>query len=592
MASSIASASWALPLRTGGSGAGSAVAVAGPSCRVLLAVAAPRSAAPLLRARVLGAPRCAAPVGPGASGEEEAKIEEEGKKRARGRPVWRRILFASKKTRSIIMLNALTVIYASDIPVLKEVEALTEPAVFNMVRFVVAAIPFVPFAVRAFGDRRVRNAGLELGVWVSLAYLAQAIGLLSSDAGRASFITAFTVIVVPLIDGLLGASIPKITWFGAIVSLVGIGLLECGGSPPCVGDVLNFFSALFFGIHMLRTEQISRSTDKKKFLALLSFEVLVVAFSSVLWFMFKDGYVDTSESSFESWTFGMLWDAAASFPWIPALYTGVLSTVLCMWAEMVAMGDVSATETAIVYGLEPVWGAAFAWLLLGERWDNAAWIGAALVLCGSLTVQLFGAAPEKSKKVEKHNRNALETPVKRQDYLSLSPIPVDSRKIIGRQLERGGAPAGIAVPPRQAPQAVATGAVTPNHHRLSSPPPPHVPSSHPTTLARAQGHASTPPPAPSTTAPRTRRRGNTEPRVGLGGQNAVASRRVGPEWGSSPAQRNGTGWGGGGAHHARDRDTARRKRDGNVRAPGPVGARALHRRMGARGPDGSGGPRA
>jgi drug/metabolite transporter (DMT)-like permease len=48
---------------------------------------------------------------------------------------------------------------------------------------------------------------------------------------------------------------------------------------------------------------------------------------------------------------------------------------------MVALRDVSATETAIVYGLEPVWGAAFAWFLLGERWDNAAWIGAALVLC-------------------------------------------------------------------------------------------------------------------------------------------------------------------------------------------------------------------
>lgn len=82
---------------------------------------------------------------------------------------------------------------ASDIPVLKEVEALTDPAVFNMVRFVVAAIPFLPFAVRAFGDRRVRSAGLELGAWVSLAYLAQAIGLLSSDAGRASFIAACTV---------------------------------------------------------------------------------------------------------------------------------------------------------------------------------------------------------------------------------------------------------------------------------------------------------------------------------------------------------------------------------------------------------------
>ncbi|XP_066328524.1 uncharacterized protein [Miscanthus floridulus] len=373
MASSLAPASWALPLQTGGAGA----AAAGPSCRAMLAVAEPRwSASPRL-ARVLVAPRCAALDGPGgASGEAEAKIEEERKKPARGRPVWRRVLFASKKTRSIIILNALTVIYASDIPVLKEVEALTEPAVFNM------------------------------------------------------------VIVVPLIDGLLGASIPKLTWFGAIMSLFGIGLLECGGSPPCVGDILNFFSAVFFGIHMLRTEQISRSTDKKKFLALLSFEVLVVAFSSVLWCMFQDGYVDTSESSFDSWTFGMLWDTAASFPWIPALYTGVLSTVLCMWAEMVAMGDVSATETAIVYGLEPVWGAAFAWFLLGERWDNTAWIGAALVLCGSLTVQLFGSAPVKSKKVKKHSSNALETPVKQQDYLSLSPIPVDSGKFIGRQLER------------------------------------------------------------------------------------------------------------------------------------------------------------
>ncbi|XP_062212173.1 uncharacterized protein LOC133913128 isoform X2 [Phragmites australis] len=407
MASSVASASWALPLQPGGTAAASF------SCRAMLAVVAPRLGVSVRRARVLVAPRCAALEG---AGGEEVKKEVEGgkekgvrKKRARGRPVWRRILFASKKTRSIIILNALTVIYA---------------------------IPFIPFAARAFGDRRVRTAGLELGVWVSLAYLAQAIGLLSSDAGRASFITAFTVIVVPLIDGILGASIPKLTWFGAIVSLVGIGLLECGGSPPCVGDVLNFFSALFFGIHMLRTEQISRSTDKKKFLALLSLEVLVVAFSSILWFMFEDGYVDASESSFGSWTFGMLWDTAASFPWIPALYTGVFSTVSCMWAEMVAMGDVSATETAIVYGLEPVWGAAFAWFLLGERWDNAAWIGAALVLCGSLTVQLFGSAPEKSRKVEQHSSNALKTPVKQQDYLSLSAIPVDSRKIIRSQLQR------------------------------------------------------------------------------------------------------------------------------------------------------------
>lgn len=47
---------------------------------------------------------------------------------------------------------------------------------------------------------------------------------------------------------------------------------------------------------------------------------------------------------------------------------------------MAAMRDVSATETAIIYGLEPVWGAGFAWFLLGERWGYAGWIGASLVL--------------------------------------------------------------------------------------------------------------------------------------------------------------------------------------------------------------------
>jgi len=36
---------------------------------------------------------------------------------------------------------------------------------------------------------------------------------------------------------------------------------------------LNFLSAIFFGIHMLRTEHISRSTKKEKFLPLLGYEV-------------------------------------------------------------------------------------------------------------------------------------------------------------------------------------------------------------------------------------------------------------------------------------------------------------------------------
>jgi len=45
-----------------------------------------------------------------------------------------------------------------------------------------------------------------------------------------------------------------------------------------------------------------------------------------------------------------------------------------------AMRDVSATETAIIYGLEPVWGAAFAWVMLGERWGMTGFVGAILII--------------------------------------------------------------------------------------------------------------------------------------------------------------------------------------------------------------------
>lgn len=284
----------------------------------------------------------------------------------RRRPLWKRIVFASKKVRSIILLNVVTVIYASDIPVLKEVEQIVDPALFSVVRFAVTTIPFLPFMLKESLDSQTRSAGIELGFWVSLGYLTQALGLLTSEAGRASFISAFTIIVVPLIDGIFGAKVPSLTWYGALVSLVGVAMLEYGGSL-CVGDILNLLSAVFFGIHILRTEQISRTTKKSKFLALLGYEVFVVALSSAIWFMFQNYFLNGDEISLGSFSWFGLREWVISFPWIPAMYTGIFSTGLCLLAEMDAMCDVSATETAIIYGLQPVWGAAFAWFLLGER---------------------------------------------------------------------------------------------------------------------------------------------------------------------------------------------------------------------------------
>ncbi|WVZ10437.1 hypothetical protein V8G54_014967 [Vigna mungo] len=327
------------------------------------------------------------------------------------------------------------------------------PAAFTFVRFALSAIPFIPFVVRGWRDSFTRNSGIELGIW--------ALGLQTSDAGRASFLSMFTVIVVPLLDGLLGAAVPTRTWFGALMSIVGVGMLESSGSSPresrnrdilgnengsieyqnvvqekmalrwgtscgltsvdeavglgwylaylmffaflflyipvnnsgsllIVGDLLNFLSAVSFGIHMLRTEHLSRKINKEKFLPLLGYEICVVVLFSAIWYLLG-GYINGFQHPLpSSWTWKMLRDWMTGFPWIPAIYTGIFSTGLCLWVELSAMSDVSATETAIIYGLEPVWGAGFAWFLLGERWGLTGWVGAALVL-GMVSLQNYEA---------------------------------------------------------------------------------------------------------------------------------------------------------------------------------------------------------
>ncbi|CAN6207990.1 unnamed protein product [Urochloa humidicola] len=315
----------------------------------------------------------------------------------RARAAWRKMAsWVPRKTRSVILLNLVTLIFASNISVVKGAETLLDPDLFNMLRFTIAVIPFAPLLLTSLRDWQIFVRGLELGVWASLAYLAQAIGLITADAGRSSFISAFTVIIVPFLDGLVGAVVPAYTWFGAFLSLLGVAMLELSGSPPCVGDLLTLISAFSFAIHMLRTEHVSRNMKKENFLTLVGCEVFVVALISAATYILKCFNRNVQHWNFKSWPRTELFGMAMSLPWPAILYTGIFSTSFCLWAEVSAMRDVSATETAIIYGLEPVWGAGFAWTMLGERWGMTGFVGAIFIIVGSLMVQILGSIPDTS----------------------------------------------------------------------------------------------------------------------------------------------------------------------------------------------------
>ena len=69
-------------------------------------------------------------------------------------------------------------------------------------RFTVAALAFWPYLSKA--DKDVWASGAEIGLWAAIGYLAQAQGLLTTEASHAAFISTLTVIVVPVLAGLTG----------------------------------------------------------------------------------------------------------------------------------------------------------------------------------------------------------------------------------------------------------------------------------------------------------------------------------------------------------------------------------------------------
>jgi len=171
---------------------------------------------------------------------------------------------------------------ASTFVVLKEGQENFDPFVFSSLRFSIAAIAFSPFWRRATKDERILRAGMEIGVWAAGGYLTQSVGMVTADASRGAFLSAFTVVVVPILAGVCGtAKLKRMTWVSVGAALVGVMLLEDSGTPPSIGDFWSFASAVLFGIQIYRTEYWSKQCGPKNALPMMSVALLMIATMSV-----------------------------------------------------------------------------------------------------------------------------------------------------------------------------------------------------------------------------------------------------------------------------------------------------------------------
>ena len=191
-----------------------------------------------------------------------------------------------------------------------------------------------------------------------------------TTAGKAAFITATFIVIVPLY-GLLAGRIPSRAAIASIfMSMGGLYLLSIkDGFTVGRGDLLIFLSAFFWAAHIMACSVFSRKSDPVKLSAVQFGTVALLATTGALIFERPD-----------------LASVAASWP--PIVYAGLVCTCVAYTFQMSAQRYVQPLATCIIMSTESVFAAIFGYLVFGEVLSARELTGCAVLFAATLIAQL------------------------------------------------------------------------------------------------------------------------------------------------------------------------------------------------------------
>lgn len=252
------------------------------------------------------------------------------------------------------------------------------PFLFNGIRFALGGASLLPllYISHKHGDfiadpplRHVLTAGSLAGVALFAGASLQQIGIISTTAGNAGFITGLYVVLVPLLGIFLRQSTQLGTWIGAMLAMVGLYLLSVTDRFTIApGDVYVLIGAFFWAAHVHIISRFSRQIAPLK-LAFWQF-VMCAALSLVTGLVVEQNTLQ-----------GI---GAAT---IPILYGGLCSVGIAYTLQVVAQRDAHPAHAAIILSLESVFAVVGGWMLLNEVLSLRGFVGCASMLAGMLLSQ-------------------------------------------------------------------------------------------------------------------------------------------------------------------------------------------------------------
>lgn len=214
------------------------------------------------------------------------------------------------------------------------------------------------------------KAGLICGLLLTGASTLQQIGLTTVPAGKAGFITALYVVLVPVLGIFAGRHTNRRTWVGVALSVAGLYLLSSIGSLSVAsGEVLIMICAVLYSLQILAVDRFAPECDG----AALSCAQFLVA-----------GLVPLPIALFtEHPQWQQLWDARLAI-----FYTGVFSCGIAYTLQIIGQRRTPPALASLIMSLESVFSLIFGVLLLHESMTGRELAGCALMLTAVVLSQL------------------------------------------------------------------------------------------------------------------------------------------------------------------------------------------------------------
>lgn len=267
------------------------------------------------------------------------------------------------------------------------------PFTFNSVRCFVGGIVLIPCisvlnkinppvqkelteAEKKSSRKTLIIGGISCGTLLALASSFQQLGIQYTTVGRAGFITACYIVIVPVL-GLLffKKKCSSAIWISVGLSLVGLYLLcITDGLAIGKGDLLVLICAIFFSLHILVIDHFSPLVDGVKMSCIQFFVCGILCGIPAL--------------LFETFDFSSLLAA-----WMPILYAGVLSCGVAYTLQIVGQKNMNPTVASLILSLESCISVLAGWVLLNQKLSIRELSGCILMFAAIILAQL----PEKQK---------------------------------------------------------------------------------------------------------------------------------------------------------------------------------------------------